>query len=333
MKIRVASLGRLSLAAMLATSVAVFAGSLHGQSTAWPTKPVRVVVPHAPGGGTDLLARLIAERLAIATGGTFVVENRPGAGINIGTDFVAKQPADGHTILVTTNTHAMNVAFYNKLPFDPIKDFDGVSLIATSPLLMAVNAEFPAKTVAEFITLARTKPGALAYGSTGIGTPQHLAPAMLESAAGITMIHVPYKGAGPVANALLGNEVATAIGAVNGLLPHVRSGKLRALGVADSKRSSLMPDVPTIAEGLSLPGYSVQLWYGVLVPAGTPRAIVDRLNTEINGIVRDPHLQKDRLAPLGLEGVGTTPDQLMDVIKAEVPKYVKAARAANIQPE
>ena len=303
------------------------------QQPSWPTRTVKVVVPHAPGGGTDLLARLIAERLQAAFGQPFIVENRPGGGINIGTDHVAKQPADGHTILVTTNTHAINVAFYKKLPYDPIKDFDSVSLIATSPLVMAVNAEFPARTLAEFVALAKAKPGALAYASTGVGTPQHFAPAMLESAAGIQMIHVPYKGGGLVVNALLGNEVATGIGAVNALLPHVRAGKLRLLAVADSARSRLLPDVPTIAEALPLPGFAVQLWYGVLVPAGTPRPIVDRLNAEINKVVGDSQLQKDRLAPLGLEGVGTTPERLMEVMKSDIPKYLKAAKDANIAPE
>lgn len=304
-----------------------------GQAAAWPSRPVKVVLPHAPGGGTDLLARLIAERLQLALGQPFVVENRPGGGINIGTDFVAKQAPDGYTMLVTTNTHAMNVAFYRKLPYDPVKDFDAVSLVATSPLVMAVNADSPFKSVGDLVAAAKAKKGQLAYASTGVGTPQHLAPAMLEAATGIEMIHVPYKGAGPVANALLGNEVVMAVGAVNSLLPHARSGKLRLLAVADASRSQLLPDVPTIAEALPLPGYEVQLWYGVFVPAGTPRAIVDRMNAEINKAMRDPQVQKERLAPLGLEGVGTTPEQLMDTLKADIPKYKKAAEAAKIVPE
>jgi tripartite-type tricarboxylate transporter receptor subunit TctC len=321
------------LIAALGEAILGAGASAEAQQLMWPSKTVKVVVPHAPGGGTDLLARLIAERLQTAFGQPFIVENRPGGGINIGTDHVAKQPADGQTILVTTNTHAMNFAFYKKLPYDPIKDFDAVSLIATSPLVMAVNAQSPARTVAEFVAIAKSKPGTLAYGSTGVGTPQHLAPAMLETAAGIQMIHVPYKGGGLVVNALLGNEIATAIGAVNALLPHVRAGKLRFLAVADSTRSKLLPEVPTIAEALPLPGFAVQLWYGVLVPAGTPRAIIDRLNAEINKVVQDPQVQKERLAPLGLEGVGTTPERLMEVMKADIPKYVNAARDANITPE
>lgn len=311
----------------------VVAGIASAQPAPWPTKTVRLVVPHAPGGGTDLLARILAERLQSAFGQPFIVDNRPGGGINIGTDFVAKQAADGHTLLVTTNTHAMNVAFYKKLPYDPVKDFQGISLLATSPLLMVVNAQSPVKSVADLVAMAKAKPGELSYGSTGVGTPQHLAPAMLESATGTQMIHVPYKGAGLVANAMLGNEVTTAIGAVNALLPHVKAGKLRAIGVADATRSQLLPDVPTIAESLPLPGYSVQLWYAVLAPVGTPQPVVDRLNEEINRAMRDPILQKERLTPLGIEGVGSTPDHLMQVIKAEIPKYQKAAKDANVQAE
>src|SRR5258706_4286352 len=272
-------------AMLIATFVAVALGAplrSTAQPAPWPNRVVKVVLPHAPGGGTDVLARLIADRLQGVFPQPFIVDNRPGGGINIGTSYVAKAPADGYTILVTTNTHSMNVAFYKSLPYDPITDFQPVSLIATSPLMMAVSADTPAKNVREFVALAKSRPGALGYGSTGVGTPQHMAMAMLESATGIQLIHAPYKGAAPVANALLGNEISATFGAVNGLLPHVRAGKLRALAVADAKRSQLLPDVPTVAEALPLPGYEVQLWYAVLVPAGTPRAIVDRLNTEIN---------------------------------------------------
>jgi len=317
-------------AGLLALATAATAAA---QSGPWPTHAVRMVVPHAPGGGTDMLARLIGERLQASLGQPFVIENKPGAGVNIGTDYVAKQSADGYTLLVTTNTHAMNVAFWKKLPFDPVKDFAPISLIATSPLLVVVNADSPIKTLPDLVALAKQKPGTLSYGSTGVGTPQHFAPAMLEAAAGIQMIHVPYKGAGPVVNALLGNEVTMAAGAVNSLLPHVRSGKLRALAVADATRSQLLPDVPTVAEALSLPAYSVQLWYAVLAPAGTPQPVIDKLNAEINRIVRDPAIQRDRLTPLGLEGTGTTPEVLMEAIKADIPKYLKAAQAAQITPE
>jgi tripartite-type tricarboxylate transporter receptor subunit TctC len=325
--------GRAAFFAASLCCIASVTSSAMAQPAHWPSKTVRVVLPHAPGGGTDLLARLIAERLRAAFGQPFIVENRPGAGINIGTEHVAKQPGDGYTMLVTTNTHVMNVAFYKRLPYDPIKDFQPVSLIATSPMLMVAPAGVAVKTAKEFVELAKSKPGALAYASTGQGTPQHLAAAMLESATGMQMIHVPYKGGAPVVNALLGGEVAMTFGAVNALIPHVRAGKLRALAVSDPKRSGLLPEVPTVAEALSLPGYSVQLWYAVLVPDGTPRPIVNLLNAEINKVVRDPQLQKERLTPLGLEGVGSTPEHLAEVMAAEIPKYLKAARDANITPE
>lgn len=319
--------------AVLGLVICIWSGLAPAQQAQWPNRPVKIVVPYAPGGGTDILGRVLGERLQTVFGQPFVVDNRPGAGANIGTAFVAKQPADGYTLLMTTNTHAMNVAFYKKLPYDPVKDFSPVSLIATSPLLMTVNASSPAKTAAEFVAMAKSKSGVLTYGSTGIGAPQHLAPAMLESAAGVEMIHVPYKGAGLVANALLGNEVDMAIGAVNSLLPHIKAGKLRGLAIADPVRSKLLPGVPTMAEALKLPGYSVELWYAVLVPAGTPKPIVDLLNKEINKVMRDPILQNERFAPLGLEGVGSTPSRLADVINSDIPKYLKAARDANISPE
>jgi tripartite-type tricarboxylate transporter receptor subunit TctC len=325
--------GRIAFLAVSLCLMALIGAPALAQQPQWPSKTVRVVLPHAPGGGTDLLARLIADRLRVAFGQPFIVENRPGAGINIGTEHVAKQPGDGYTLLVTTNTHVMNVAFYKRLPYDPIKDFLPVSLIATSPMLMAAPAGVPAKTAKEFVELAKSKPGELAYASTGQGTPQHLAGAMLESATGISMIHVPYKGGAPVVNALLGGEVAMTFGAVNALIPHVRAGKLRAFAVSDPKRSALLPEVPTVAEALSLPAYAVQLWYAVLVPAGTPRPIIDQLNTEVNKVMRDPGLQRERLSPLGLEGVGSTPEHLALVMAAEIPKYVKAARDANITPE
>jgi tripartite-type tricarboxylate transporter receptor subunit TctC len=325
--------GKLYFAAAIVCGTLSVNSPAHAADPAWPTKPVKVVVPFSAGGGTDLLGRLIAERLQTVFGQPFVVDNRPGAGGNIGTDHVAKQAPDGYTLLVTTNTHAMNAAFYKRLPYDPVKDFAPVSLVATSPLVMAVNATLPVKTLNEFISLAKSKPGELSYGTTGNGTPQQLAPSMLEAATGIRMIHVPYKGAAPVVTALLGNEVTTAVGAVNSILPHVRTGKLRLLAVADESRSKLLPDVPTIAEAIPLPRFSVELWYAVFAPAGTPRYIVDRLNTEINKLVTNPDIQKNRLAPSGMEGVGTTSAALLEVVKKDVPKYIKAARDANITME
>jgi tripartite-type tricarboxylate transporter receptor subunit TctC len=262
-----------------------------------------------------------------------VVENRPGAGGNIGTEYVTKQPADGYTVLVTTNTHVTNVSFFKKLPYEPLKDFEAVSLVATVPFVMAVNASSPLKSAKDLIELARTKPGTVTYASGGIGTPHHLAAELFRTMAGIEMTHIPYKGSAPAAAALVANEVITSISAVNSLLPYVRAGKLRALAVAAANRTSIMPDVPTIAEAVPLPGYAIDIWYGVLVPAATPRVIVERLNGEINRAVRDPQVNKERLNPVGLDGVGTTPERFLEVMQADIPRYLRIARDANISPE
>lgn len=323
----------LMIASALAAATLGPAGPVAAQQSNWPTRAVKIVVPQAPGGGTDFLARVLSERLQPILGQPFVVENRPGAGGNIGTEYAAKQPADGHTILFTTNTHVTNLSFFKKLPYEPLKDFETVSLVATIPFVMCVNAASPVKTVKELIDLARAKPGTITYASGGIGTPHHLAAELFKSMTGIEMTHIPYKGSALLATALVANEVTTTISAVNSLLPHVRSGKLRPLAVAAATRTQLMPDVPTIAEAVPLPGYAIDIWYGVLAPAGTPRPIIDRLNTEINRIMRDPQLAKDRLAPIGLEAVGTTPERFMEIMKADVVKYLKIAKDANITPE
>jgi tripartite-type tricarboxylate transporter receptor subunit TctC len=324
------SIPRLIVAAVAVSAIAAAAPAAAQQ---WPARSVKLVVPQAPGGGTDLLARVLAERLNPALGVPFVVENRPGAGGNIGTEYVTKQPADGYTVLVTTNTHVTNVSFFKKLPYEPLKDFEAVSLVATVPFVMAVNASSPLKSAKDLIELARTKPGTVTYASGGIGTPHHLAAELFRTMAGIEMTHIPYKGSAPAAAALVANEVTTSISAVNSLLPYVRAGKLRALAVAAANRTSIMPDVPTIAEAVPLPGYAIDIWYGVLVPAATPRVIVERLNGEINRAVRDPQVNKERLNPVGLDGVGTTPERFLEVMQADIPRYLRIARDANISPE
>ena len=302
------------------------------QQPSWPNHPVKIIVPQAPGGGTDALARTLIERLQAVFGQPFVVENKTGAGGNIGTDFVAKQKPDGHTLLLTTNTHVTNVSFFAQLPYDPVADFTPVSLIASVPFVMTVNASSPYKSVKDLIDAARAKPGTLSYASGGIGTPHQLGAELFKSMTGIDLIHVPYKGSAPAVVALLSNEVAVSISAINSMLPHIRSGKLRALAVATANRTPLLPDVPTIAEAASLPGYEIDIWYGVLAPAGTPRPIVDRLNAEINKIMRDPQV-KEKLVPQGLEPAGSTPERLAATIKSDLVKYKKIAKDANITPE
>jgi tripartite-type tricarboxylate transporter receptor subunit TctC len=309
------------------------AGTADAQATGWPTQTVRIVVPQAPGGGTDALARILAEQMQKSFGQPFIVENKTGAGGNIGTDFVARQPADGYTLLMTTNTHATNVSFFSKLPYDPVKDFAPVSLIASVPFVMSVNASSSYKTVNDVIDAARARPGALSYSSGGLGTPHHLGMELLKSMTRTDMVHIPYKGSAPAALALVANEVSVSISAVNSMLPHIKSGKLRPLGLATAKRTPLLPDVPTIAEAANLPGYEIDIWYGVLAPAGTPRPIIDRLNTEINRIMRDPQIVKEKLVPQGLDPAGTTPEHLAEVIKSDIVKYQRIAKEANIRPE
>jgi tripartite-type tricarboxylate transporter receptor subunit TctC len=289
------------------------------------------VVPMTPGGANDFVARVIAERLQSALGQPVMVENKPGAGGNIGTEYVAKRPADGYTLLLTPNAHVINPYFYAKLPYDPIKDFEPISLVFTIPFVLTVNATLPVTSMKEFLAYARANPGKLTYGSAGIGQPHHLAAELLKSMTGIDIVHVPYKGASGIVPALLSGEIDFTIGAINSLLPHFRSGKLRALAVAGSTRTSALPEIPTIGE--VVPGYAMDVWTGMLAPAGTPRAIVDRLNTEVNRILRDPQIIKDRLAANGLEPKGTTPEQFSEIIKAELAMYAKLAKDANIKPE
>lgn len=326
----------MALRSLIGTACAAVAAVLGApgmaQQPSWPNHPVKIIVPQAPGGGTDALARTLIERLQAVFGQPFVVENKTGAGGNIGTDFVAKQKPDGHTLLLTTNTHVTNVSFFAQLPYDPVADFTPVSLIASVPFVMTVNASSPYKSVKDLIDAARAKPGTLSYASGGIGTPHQLGAELFKSMTGIDLIHVPYKGSAPAVVALLSNEVAVSISAINSMLPHIRSGKLRALAVATANRTPLLPDVPTIAEAASLPGYEIDIWYGVLAPAGTPRPIVDRLNAEINKIMRDPQV-KEKLVPQGLEPAGSTPERLAATIKSDLVKYKKIAKDANITPE
>lgn len=323
----------IALAAAMLVAAWLTAGPAAAQTGDWPTRTVKLVVPQAAGGGTDFLGRLFAERLQSVFGQPFIVDNRVGAGGNIGTEHVAKQPPDGYTFLVTTSTHVTNLSFFKKLPYEPIKDFEAVSLCATIPFVMAVNSASPIKSVKELIDLARAKPGTVTYASSGIGTPQHLVTELFKSMTGIDMTHVPYKGSAPAATALVANDVNTSVTAVSSLLPYVRAGKLRPLAVTTGSRTPLMPEVPTLAELTSMPELYIDIWYGVLAPAGTPRPILERLSTEINRIVRDPQIAKERLAPIGIEGLGSTPEHLMEVMKGDVAKYRKIAKDANITPE
>jgi tripartite-type tricarboxylate transporter receptor subunit TctC len=300
---------------------------------AWPSRPIRLVVPLPPGGSPDYLSRLLSEKLQPVLGQPIVVENKPGASGHIAREFVAKAPADGYTLLMSEASHVISAAVGAKLPYDPIKDFEPVGLIATIPFGLTVNTSTPVRSLKEFVQHAKASPKPLTYGTAGVGSPHHFAVELLRSMTGINVVHVPYKGSAGIIPALLSGEIDFSIAAVNSLLPHFKSGKLRPVAMAGSSRTAALPDVPTIAEAGPLPGYAVDVWLGVMVPAGTPRAIVERLNGEINKLVRDPQIVKERLNPVGLEAVGGTPERMLEVMKSELAKYAKVAREANIRPE
>ena len=307
-------------------SAALFASPAFAQE--YPSRPVRLVVPFAAGGPNDIVARLVGGRLSDALGQPIVVENRPGAGGNIGTDFVAKAPPDGYTLLMGGNSPiSLNVSLYPKLPYDPVKDFEAISRVATQPNLFAAHPKVPVKSVAELIRLAKANPGKLTYASNGNGSPQHLAAEQLKQMAGIDLVHVPYKGAAPTAAALLAGEVSVAFNVILLPLPHVQSGKLTGLAVASSKRSPLAPDIPTLTE-LGYP-IDIDTWYGLLAPAGTPNDIIAKLNAEVIRVLNSQDI-KDRTRSQGIELGGSTPEEFAAFIKADIAKWGKVIREARI---
>jgi tripartite-type tricarboxylate transporter receptor subunit TctC len=322
------TVGRLALAGMLS----LFAVPASAQSAPWPARPIRFIVALPPGGGPDLLARLLAERLQPVLGQPLVVENRPGAGGNIGAEIVARAAPDGHTLLLSTSAQAVNAAMGTKLSYDILRDFEPITLAADIPFVLTVNTSLPVRNMKEFLAWAKAHPGAT-YGSAGMGTPHHLAAEMMRTMTGLQLVHIPYKGAAQIVPALLSSEINFSIASVSSLVPYYKTDKLRPIAVATAARTPLLPDVPTIAEAGGLPGYAIDVWFGVVAPAGTPRPVVNRLNAEINRVVRDPQVIKERLEPAGLASLGTTPERYMEVIKADMAKYEKLIREAKIKPE
>ena len=299
---------------------------------AWPSKPIRIIVPFAPGGPADLLPRLIGPKLTEAWGQPVVVENKPGAGGNIGMDALAKAAPDGYTLVIGPNGNlVVNPHLYPNLPYDVFRDFTPVTLLASFSNVLVVNPEVPAKTVPELIALAKAKPGALSYGSPGTGSQAHLGGDFLKLMAGIDIIHVPYNGTAPAMRDLLGGQISFMFAQTSSALPQVQSGKLRALGVASARRSAQLPDVPTIAES-GLPGFEAVSWYALLAPAGTPKEIVTRLQAEIARILQLPDI-REKLALQGGEPVGNTPEQLSSMLKSESSRYADIVKRANIKAE
>ncbi len=298
--------------------------------TAYPSRTVRLMVPSAAGGGTDTVARVIAQKLSESLGQQFVVDNRPGAGQMIGTESVAKSPPDGYTLLMSASTLALNPIMYKKVPYDAVRDFAPVTQVASLPAVLLVHPSLPVKTVPELIALAKRRPGQIDFASAGIGTLPQISVELLKSMAGIDLVHIPYKGSAPGMIALLSGQVSVMVPNLFTSLPHIRAGKLRALGVTTAKRVNALPELPAIAE--TVPGYEFSQWYGVLAPAGTPREIVTRLQVEIARTLRLPELST-RLAHDGAEPVGSTPEDFAALIRSETVKWARVAKTAGIRPE
>ena len=320
------------------SALAAFAVALAGSGTAalaqdkWPAKPITYIVPFGAGGTTDVLARLVTLKAGPALGTSFVIENKPGAGGSTGSDFTAKAAPDGYTIQGgTISSHAINVSLYAKLPYDPIKNFQPITMIGSMPNVLVVRADSPYKTLQDVIAAAKTKPGSINYASSGNGTSQHLSGVFLEQMSGGKMVHVPYKSSAESLNAILSGQGADVIFEnLAPALPHIKAGKLRALGVTSDKRSPSLPEVPAIAE--TLPGYAIVSWQAIFAPAGLPQPVVDRLSGELIKAINDPEI-KSKLVAQGIEPGGMTPAELGAFQKAEIDKWARVIKAGNIKIE
>jgi tripartite-type tricarboxylate transporter receptor subunit TctC len=299
-------------------------------ATAFPTKPIRIIVAYTPAGTTDILARAIGQKMSENWGQPVIVDNRPGAAGNIGTEVAARANPDGHTLVMgTAGTHGINVSLYRKLGWDPVNDFAPVSLSAMVPNIMVVNNPLPVKNVREFLAHVKANPGKLSYGSPGNGSTAHLSMELFKSMTGSTIVHIPYKGSAGVLADVMGGQIAVTIDNMPPYLPQVKAGKIRALAVSTTKRSAAVPDLPTIAEA-GVPGYDSGSWFGLLAPAKTPKAAVDQLSAESARILKLPEVSK-RISELGAEPVGSTPEQFAELIKTEIAKWAKVIKDANVE--
>jgi tripartite-type tricarboxylate transporter receptor subunit TctC len=320
---------RLRVARAAAFALAVCAGATAAQT--WPSRPLSIVVPFPPGGTTDVLARAIGQELAKSLGQPVIVDNKPGAGATLGAGQVAKAKPDGYTLLMGAVHHTIATSVYKKLPYDFAQDFAPITTVALVPNVLVVNPSVPAHTVRELIALAKASPGKLAYGSNGQGTLQHLIGAQFERAAGVEILHVPYKGSGPLVNDLLGGQVAMSFDTVTPVLGQIQAGKLRALAVTTAKRSSALPAVPTLEEA-GLKGFNMGTWFGLLAPAATPKPIVDRLHGEVVKIIHSPEFRQ-RLQEIGAEPIGNSPREMAQQIRDDTEKFARLVRDANITIE
>ena len=303
-----------------------------GSGPAYPVKPIRLVVPFTPGGSTDIVARIIGQKLDEAWNQQVIIDNRPGAGGTVGVDFVAKSAPDGYTLVMGhVGTFGFGPSLYSRLPYDSIRDFAPITLFANVPNMLVVNASLPVKSVKELIALAKARPGQLNYGSAGSGSASHLTVEYFKLLSKTDITHIPYKGTSPMVTDLIAGQISFTITGVPPLYPHVKSGRLRALGVASVRRLSLLPELPTIAEA-GVPGYEATTWFGPLAPAKTPKEIITRLNAELLKILQRPEV-RERLAADGAEPVGNTPEQFAAYIKTEIERWAKVIKASGVHVE
>ena len=313
--------------------IAILAGAalslpLIAYAQSWPAKPIRYIVPFAPGGTTDILGRLVGKGLSETLGQQVIVDNRPGQAGSLGAAELARATADGHTLGGgTISSHAINVSLYSKLPYDPLRDFVPITMLATQPNMLVIHGTLPAKNVKEFIALARARPGQLNFGSAGSGTSQHISGEMFKTLTGVQMQHVPYKGSGQMIPDLLAGYVELSVENIATAIPHTKTGKLRALAVTSSKRSFVAPEVPTMQEA-GVAGYDISSWQAMFAPANTPREIASRLNVEVNKILKAASTQKT-FGDLGLEAAGGSQDDLMAVVRNDIPRLGKIVRASG----
>ena len=293
----------------------------------YPDRPVRLIVPFAPGGGNDIIARILGQKLAEGWGQQVVIDNRPGAGSNVAAELTARAAPDGYTVFQFNVANAIAVSLYKKLGYDPIRDFAAVTQLASAPFILVVHPAVKARTVQELVALAKAQPGKLNYASSGNGGSTHLVTELFKTLSGTDLVHIPYNGAGPALNDLLGGQVQVLFAVPASSLPHIKSGRLRALGVSSLKRSALAPDVPTVAES-GVAGFEGSAWYGVVVPARTPHAIVSALHTDIVRVLHQPEI-KERMSSQGVELRGSTPEQFAQFIKSEISKWSRVVRISG----
>jgi len=315
----------------LIAATTLWAGMALAQSGSYPNKPIKFIVPYPPGGGTDVIARIVQEPLSSNLGQQVIIENRGGAGGSIGSEAAARSPADGYTVLFTLSSHTINPAIYPKLSFNTEKDFLPVVTIASLPQILVANPDFPVKNVKDVIDMAKAKPGTIAYASVGNGSPGHLAGAMMAGAANVKMTHIPYRGGGPAVTDVMGGQVPLLWVSIPAAANFVKAGKLKALAVSTTKRSAVFPDVPTMIES-GFKDFEVDSWYAMFVPANTPKAAVDRLNAAANKVLASPEV-KEKLLNQGAEAVGGSPEALGRVVKAELVKWDKVVKENGIKAE